>query len=109
QLSRVAFEMKFVPPESHDEVFTASPLCSVVIVLICQPPANWFTTPPRARNFCPLPNGSVYKTDATNRCGMLKSDGPYSHDSGQRASCGENVLPTVPRMLLVSSNDFDHV
>ena len=28
---------------------------------------------------------------------------------GHRASCGENVLPTVPRMLLDESIDFDHV
>ena len=47
--------------------------------------------------------------EATNRCGMLKSEGPYSHEVGQSAFCGEKSLPTVPRMLLVSSRDRDYV
>ena len=40
QFSRVALELKLVPPESHDDVFTTPPLCSVVIVLNCQPPTT---------------------------------------------------------------------
>ena len=47
--------------------------------------------------------------EATNRCGTLKSEGPFSHECGQRASWGEKVLPTVPRMLLVVSRDLDQV
>src|SRR6516225_10053772 len=58
QLSRVAFEMKLVPPESHEDVFTTPPLCKLVMVLSCQPPTIWFTAPPWLRNFWPLPNGS---------------------------------------------------
>src|SRR5579872_1937091 len=46
QLSRVALEMKFVPPESQEDVSTAPPLCSVVMVMSRQPPTNWFTIPP---------------------------------------------------------------
>src|SRR3954447_10572281 len=79
QSSRVALEMKFVPAESHEDVFSTPPLWIVVMVLSCQPPTTWFTTPPRFRNRWPLPKGSTYSTDATKRCGMLKSDGPYSH------------------------------
>src|SRR5262249_20027207 len=40
QLSRVAFEMKLVPPESHEDVFTTPPLCNTVMVLSCQPPTT---------------------------------------------------------------------
>src|SRR2546421_432944 len=46
QLSRVAFETKLVPPESHEDVFTTPPLCSAVMVLSCQPPTTWFAIPP---------------------------------------------------------------
>src|ERR1035438_68631 len=38
QLSRLALVMKFVPPESHEEVLTTPPLCSVAMVLNCQLP-----------------------------------------------------------------------
>ena len=60
-----------VPGESHEPVSSAWPLCAVAITLSCQPPANWFTTPPRFNIGCPLPNGNVYKVLATNRCGTL--------------------------------------
>src|SRR5215831_12414842 len=85
QLSRVAFEMKLVPPESQDDVLTVPPLCRVVIVLSCQPPTTWLTKPPRFKNRWPRPNGRTYSREATKRCGMLKSEGPYSHFVGQSA------------------------
>src|ERR1017187_291642 len=59
QFSRVALVTKLVPPESHADVLTTLPLCSVVMVLNCQLPTTWFTIPPWLRNFWPLPNGSV--------------------------------------------------
>src|ERR1017187_10917825 len=108
QLSRVALVMKLVPPESHADVLTTPPLCSVVMVLNCQLPTTWFTIPPWLRNFWPLPNGSVYRMEATKRCGTLKSETPFSHVLGQSAFCGEKSFP-VPRIALVVSMDFDHV
>src|SRR5438270_8501688 len=86
QLSRVAFDMKLVPPESHEDVLTTPPLCSVVMVLACQPPTTWFKTPPWFRNLCPLPNGRAPMMEATNRCGTLRSERALSHELGQRAS-----------------------
>ena len=47
-------------------------------------------------------------TEAVKRCGTLKSEGPFSHELGQRASWGEKSFP-VPRMLLVSSRALDQV
>src|SRR5580658_9612793 len=46
QLSRLAVVTKLVPPESHADVSTTEPLCSVVMVLNCQPPTTSFTAPP---------------------------------------------------------------
>src|SRR5579871_5765567 len=68
QFSRLLTENP-VPGESHEPVSSAWPLCAVAITLSCQPPANWFTTPPRFNIGCPLPNGSEYSVLATKRCG----------------------------------------
>ena len=52
-----------------------SPLCSVVMVLTCQPPITLsiLLPTPEAKRL-PLPNGSSYRPLNTNRLGMSNVD-----------------------------------
>src|ERR1700694_3213983 len=96
------------PPESQPTVFNGRPLWAVKIVVTCQPPTTWLTTPPRLRNALPCPKGSSYSTEATRRSGVLKADGPYSHFRLQYGFSGY-VSVAVPRIALPLSSAFDHV
>jgi len=58
-LSKILTKENPVPGESHEPVSSAWPLCAVATTLSCQPPTNWFTTPPRFNTVCPLPKGNV--------------------------------------------------
>src|SRR5260370_40204970 len=56
QLRRGAVEMKMGPAGSPEGGLSPPPLCRGGVGLACQPPPPLFNTPPRFRDFPPLPN-----------------------------------------------------
>ena len=109
QFNRVALEMKLVPPESHEEVFT------ITATLQRSDGAE-----------LPIADQLIHDPTAVQEC-LALTEGKRVEDGGDetlrnvevrrsfftrvRAAgiLGEKVLPTVPRMLLVASRDFDQV